>query len=232
MKKLVLINVVILLICFFAGNAMGEMTGKELAQFVHDRNIGEDSFAECYMKLISKSKHERMQDFTVRARQDENGLLRQITRFLSPADIRGTGFLSIEREGDKTDQFLFLPALGRTHRIVSSGKGKRFVNTDFTYEDMERRPVENDEHKIVGRGIKGGINCYILESKPKEKAGSQYSLIKNWITKEYVPIFTPDMDPASFFYFNFYSFKVRRIQYRLSSVFCVDFCDWHKEYKK
>ncbi|MBU4142103.1 outer membrane lipoprotein-sorting protein [Patescibacteria group bacterium] len=193
MKKLVLFNifVAVLSICFLTGNAMAGMTGKELAQLVYDRDIGKDSSAECYMKLISKNGHERARDFTIRARKDKDGLLRQITRFFSPADIRGTGFLSIEREDDKTDQFLFLPALHRTHRIVSSGRGKSFVNTDFTYEDMDRRPVKSDEHKIIGEAVKGNTDCYILESNPKKETNSQYSLIKSWIAKNsYVPIYT------------------------------------------
>ncbi|MBW2742169.1 MAG: outer membrane lipoprotein-sorting protein, partial [Deltaproteobacteria bacterium] len=122
------------------------MSGKELAQKVYDRENGDDSTAHMIMKLINKRGHERIRDFTSYSK-DYSPLIKQLIRFTSPADIEGTGFLSIEKSEGETDQFLYLPSLRRTRRIVSSQKSNRFVNSDFTYEDMERRPVEDSEHK-------------------------------------------------------------------------------------
>ena len=193
MKKLVLTNIfiAILSICFLTGNAIGEMTGKELAQRVHDRDIGKDSSANSCMELIYKNGKKRVRDFTVRTRKDKNGRIRQMIKFQTPADIKNTGFLSIEREDNETYQFMYLPALKGIRRVGLSNKGGSFVNTNFTYEDMERRPVKNDEHEIVGEEIKKGRACYVLESRPKKEAKSQYSLIKSWVAKNsYVPVYT------------------------------------------
>ncbi|MFH1936650.1 MAG: outer membrane lipoprotein-sorting protein, partial [Bacteroidota bacterium] len=76
------------------------------------------------------------------------GLLKKLTEGL--ADINGTGFLIIEKAGYESDQFLYLPALRRSRRIVSSQKSHQFVNSDFTYEDIERHPVENYIYDIKG----------------------------------------------------------------------------------
>ena len=166
-----------------------ELTGKELAQRVYDRDIGDDSCAHSVMGLISRSGKKRIRHF-IAYQKDDGKLFRQLIRFTSPADIEGTGFLSFERENEATEQFLYLPALRRTRRIVSSQKDHRFVNTDFTYEDMERRRVEDYPHIISGEEKKQGRDCRILESRPKAKVQSQYSLVKSWIAKDiYVPLF-------------------------------------------
>jgi outer membrane lipoprotein-sorting protein len=165
------------------------LTGEKLAQRVYDRDIGDDSCAHSVMGLISRSGKKRIRHF-ITYRKDDSKLLKQLIRFTSPADIEGTSFLSFEREDKETEQFLYLPALRRTRRIVSSQKDHRFVNTDFTYEDMERRQVEDYTHTISGEEKKQERDCWILESRPKAKAQSQYSLVKSWVAEEiYVPLF-------------------------------------------
>ena len=165
------------------------LTGKELAQLVYDRDIGDDSCAHSVMGLISRRGKKWIRHF-IAYQKDDGKLFKQLIRFTSPADIEGTGFLSFEKEDEATEQFLYLPALRRTRRIVSSQKDHRFVNTDFTYEDMERRRVEDYTHIISGEKKKQGRDCWILESRPKAKVQSQYSLVKSWVAKEiYVPLF-------------------------------------------
>lgn len=172
-----------------AGQTNVELTGKELAQLVYDRDIGDDSCAHSVMGLISRRGKKRIRHF-IAYQKNDGKLFKQLIRFTSPADIEGTGFLSFEKEDEVTEQFLYLPALRRTRRIVSSQKDQRFVNTDFTYEDMERRRVEDYTHMISGEEKKQGRDCRILESRPKAKAKSQYSLIKSWVSQEiYVPLF-------------------------------------------
>jgi len=164
------------------------LTGTELAQRVYDREIGDDSAAQMVMVLISKSGRKREREFTT-YRKDYGSLIKQLIRFTTPADIAGTGFLNLEIEGGDTDQFLYLPALRRVRRIVSSQKSHRFVNTDFTYEDMERRPVEDSDHQITGEEKIGDTDCWVLESRPKKEAESQYAVIKGWVAKEiYLPV--------------------------------------------
>ena len=143
--------------------------------------------ARVTMKLISEDGYERVRQLTMIS-QDKGELRNSFIRFTSPADIAGTGFLSLETENGGTDQFLYLPALKRTRRIVSSQKGRSFVNTDFTYEDMERQPVEDFTYKIVGQESIANLECRILESTPLPETESEYSRVKSWIPKD---IFLP-----------------------------------------
>ncbi|OGP63475.1 MAG: hypothetical protein A2V65_11515 [Deltaproteobacteria bacterium RBG_13_49_15] len=160
-----------------------QITGRELAQKVYSRENGDDAVAQMHMILIDESGKERVREFTA-YRKDFVALSRQVLRFTAPSDIQGTAFLSIEKTGGETEQFLFLPSLRRSRRIVSSQKSHRFVNSDFSYEDMERRPVDSFDHRIAGEEKIDSVECLILESTPKNKANSQYSLIKSWIAKD------------------------------------------------
>ncbi|MDA3789707.1 MAG: outer membrane lipoprotein-sorting protein [Desulfobacula sp.] len=173
--------IVLLISCFYA-NA-NDMTGKELAQKVFDRDRGNNSISTAQMVLVNKSGNKRTRQF-VNQRILENDLESQIIRFTSPADIDGTGFLTIEKPGLETEQFLYLPALRRTRRIVSSQKSHRFVNSDFTYEDMERHPVDDYTYKIIGSKSVGTLECYELEIRPKKTTESQYSLTQSLVTKQ------------------------------------------------
>ncbi|MDL1967690.1 MAG: outer membrane lipoprotein-sorting protein [Deltaproteobacteria bacterium] len=218
-KLMVLISIIFICIsstAFSADTSSGSsnilMSGEELARKVYDRENGDDSTAHMIMKLVNKRGHERIRDFTSYAK-DHGPLIKQLIRFTSPADIEGTGFLSIEKSEGGTNQFLYLPALRRTRRIVSSQKSHRFVNSDFTYEDMERMPVEDSEHKITGENKIGDINCYVLESRPKEKTDSQYSLLKSFIAKNiYIALSTEYYDKKGRLIKKYRTIKLEKIQ--------------------
>ena len=165
------------------GSSPEAPTGRELAQRVYDRDVGQDSRSLVRMELISARGQSRVREMEVLTREDEP-ILMTFIRFTSPADISGTGFLSIEDGQGGTEQFLYLPALNRTRRIAATQKGRSFVNTDFTYEDMERRPVDDSEHAVTGSEVIEGVQAWVLESRPKAESDSQYGLVRLWVAKD------------------------------------------------
>ncbi|OHB25383.1 MAG: hypothetical protein A2X84_09120 [Desulfuromonadaceae bacterium GWC2_58_13] len=169
------------------GQAIGEdnfgIGGRELAQLVRNRENGDDFLGQGKMELIDKNNNRRERSFVL-YRKDQGDLSQQVLRFAAPADIAGTAFLSVELGKGETEQFLYLPVLKRTRRIVSSQKGHSFVNTDFTYEDMERRDVDLWDHKVVAVEKIGQAVCFVLESVPKKMTKTEYSLIKSWVIKD------------------------------------------------
>lgn len=187
--RLILIAIFYLILSTLSLNASAEtLTGIDIAKKVFDRDRGDDSYAKIEMALIDKKGKTRVREMIVQ-RKKFGELNKTLIRFTSPADIEGTGFLSWENKDRDDDQFLFLPALRRVRRIVSSQKDISFVNTDFTYEDLERRKVEKDSHRLLRTEKVNGWECWILESIPKKDSGSQYGKIVSWIVKEiYVPI--------------------------------------------
>ena len=159
-----------------------ELTGNMLAQKVFNVDNGNDRSLRTDMVLIDKNGNERKRMLEIYSK-DYGELSKTFLEFLSPADIKNTRFLSIENKGKDDTQYLYLPALGRSRRIVSSQKKIRFANTDYTYEDMQRRRPDKDEHKITGEEKYDGYDCYVLESLPKDLE-SQYGKRVSWVDKK------------------------------------------------
>ncbi|MBT8342201.1 MAG: outer membrane lipoprotein-sorting protein [Desulfatitalea sp.] len=157
--------------------------GNAVAQKVYDRDDGKDSYARLKMLLIDKKGHKRLRTL-ITAVKDYGTLSKSYTRFYTPSAIDGTTFLTWEVHDSDNDQFLYLPALRRVRRVVSRQKKNRFVNTDFTFEDLERRKVSLDSHRILKVEAYSGYSCWVLESIPKEKESSQYGKRVSWIAKD------------------------------------------------
>ena len=107
-----------------------EHSAKAIMDKVFTRYDGDDSYSEVEMVLLDKKGYERKRQLEIYTK-DYGKLIKTYIKFTEPADIRGTAFLSIENEGKDNTQYLYLPALGRARRIVSSQKKLRFVNTDY-----------------------------------------------------------------------------------------------------
>ncbi|MEJ5349914.1 MAG: outer membrane lipoprotein-sorting protein [Desulfosoma sp.] len=162
--------------------------GKDIAQRIFDRDVGRDSVTEAEMVLLSAGGSERVRRLRVSVKTDGSAR-KSLIRFLSPADIEGTGFLVLEAKPGDTEQFLYLPALKRSRRIATAQKSQSFVNSDFSYEDLERRAVEASQHRVIGEETVGDVPCWILESTPLETPPSQYGMVRVWAAKEiWVPM--------------------------------------------
>lgn len=197
MKKLADIRIWALFVIaglLLLGNPVAAMDGEQVARMVSDRDEGQDARAKVRMLLIDKKGKKRFRKLISVVKQ-YGDVSKSYMKFTSPADIAGTAFLTWENKDSDDDQFLYLPALKRVRRIVSSQKKNSFVNTDYTYEDLQSRKVEQDTHKILKEEKVGNYNCWVLESIPKNKKDSQYSKRVIWIIKEiYVPIKTEFYD--------------------------------------
>lgn len=90
--------------------------------------------ATLQMRIVDPRGRVRERELQSWSHQDGDNS-KSLVRFLAPADVRGTGFLTI-REGGNEVQRLYLPALGRVQTISSGQRGDRFMGSDFTYEDM------------------------------------------------------------------------------------------------
>ena len=74
---------------------------------------------------------------------------RVLVRFTYPNDIKGTSFLVWETPAGEDERFLYLPALGRVRRIAASESQESFVGTDFTYEDIGGRELEDYTYRLM-----------------------------------------------------------------------------------
>jgi hypothetical protein len=89
--------------CFYADSARA-MTAHELSQKVEDRYTGKTSKAQSIMILKGDKQATRKRKLLVIKRKTDNKNRSLFIHFLSPADIRNTTYLVLERD-HKWDEF-------------------------------------------------------------------------------------------------------------------------------
>jgi hypothetical protein len=117
------------------------------------------------------------------------GASKAIIRFTEPAEVKGVALLVINHPERSSDQWMWTPAIGRDRRIAQQDRSTRFFGTDFSFEDLEERDVNQFDYSMQGDEPVDGAPCWRIESKPKQGKSSQYTSSRVWIRKDnYVPV--------------------------------------------
>jgi outer membrane lipoprotein-sorting protein len=145
---------------------------------------GDDMKTRVLMRLVSKDGKERIRELTM-LRKDlrEGGEQRYFIYFHRPPDVREMTFMVWKYPQKNADRWLFIPALKLVRRIAADDKRSSFVGSDFSYEDVSGRNVEEDSHKLLREETLGGKDAYVIESVPKDPAGSDFGRKISWIDK-------------------------------------------------
>ena len=157
-----------LLIASLTLSSLFAITGQEIAQKVHDRDDGDNSTSNMKMILIDKKGNKRVRELKRYAKDKGEDELK-LMFFLTPADVRNTGFLTYDYEDSNKDddQWLYLPELRKVKRIASSDKSSSFMGSDFTYSDMTSRNVQDYTYKIMKETKVGGHKTWQMLVTPK-----------------------------------------------------------------
>jgi hypothetical protein len=119
------------------------------------------------------------------SKKDAKGNARTVILFQSPANVKDTRFLTIDNASGGSDQWIFLPALGKVRRIAATESGGNFMGTDFSYDDISAadREVKLDTHTLLREEVLNGVACYVIQSIPRD-GGYLYSKTINWVEKQ------------------------------------------------
>jgi len=110
-----------------------------------------------------------------------------LVKFISPSDIKGTAFLQVEHIEADDDEWIYLPALGKSRRLVANNKKDSFVGSDFSYGDISLPNVDRYNHRLVGSEVINNYDCYEVESIPKSdtiKTDIGYGRKLTWLRKD------------------------------------------------
>jgi len=113
-----------------------------------------------------------------------NGASKAILRFTAPAEVKGVALLIVNHTDRASDQWMWTPAIERDRRIAAQDRSTRFFGTDFSFEDLEERDVDQFDYKFQGEESIGGVACWKIESKPRQSVTSQYTSSMLWIRKD------------------------------------------------
>lgn len=112
---------------------------------------------------------------------------KRIYRFSSPADVKGTSVLVFDYEAKADDVWIYMPALRKTRRIVSSQRSQSFMGSEFSYGDLNIPALDDFDYKIVKQEPVGGEACWMIDAVPKSKEiidAEGYSKKSYWVSKD------------------------------------------------
>jgi len=181
MRYLIVLIVMLLPFEAFALSAE-EIMKRSQSAFLYQ---GKDFKARVMMKLISKGGHERLRELTMLRKNygEAGGNQKYFIYFFQPADVKGMTFMVYKYPARDDDRWFFVPAINMVRRIAAQDKRSSFVGSDFTYEDVSGRDIEEDNHTIIKEERLGNRDCYVIKSTPK--AGDMdYTYKLSWIDKE------------------------------------------------
>ena len=140
---------------------------RDIMEKVDDRYDGDDMGSDMKMVLIDRHNGKRFRSIRFSSLDKGEDTLKMMI-FVSPVDVRGTGFLTYDYDRRlDDDQWLYLPALHKSKRIASDDKTGSFMGSDFSYADMTSRELDDYDYRILKELPVNGKSCWVIESIPK-----------------------------------------------------------------
>jgi hypothetical protein len=113
------------------------------------------------------------------------GNSKAVLRFIAPAEVKGVALLIVNHTDRASDQWMWTPALARERRIALQDRSTRFFGTDFSFEDLEERDVDQFDYRLLGEETLDGAECWKIQSEPRQTKASQYTRSIVWIRKDH-----------------------------------------------
>jgi len=173
---------------------------------------GNDGKATVQMVITSKQGQTRERLFNiVRKDVQDNGDQKYFVYFQRPADVRRMSYMVHKHAdvGKDDDRWLYMPALDLVKRIAAGDKRTSFVGSDFLYEDVSGRSLDEDTHELV----ETTDAFYIVKNVPKKPETVEFSYYNVSIDrKTFVPKKMEFYDKEGKLYRTIESKKVEEVQ--------------------
>ena len=155
---------------FYPAQKVFAQSGREIMEKVNARDEGDRSTGEMEMILIDKKGKKRVRKLKTFGRKKDKDTL-SLMFFLSPADVKNTGFLTYDynESGKDDDQWLYLPALRKTKRIAAGDKSGSFMGSDLNYSDMTTPDLDLYDYTLMKETEVRGNKVWQIKAVPKSK---------------------------------------------------------------
>jgi hypothetical protein len=163
------------------------MTGREIMEKVTVTRKLDGAESTIKMSIYDEKGEVREREIASATKLYDDGKTeKRVFRFLSPSDVRGTGILIFDYESKPDDMWIFLPAVRKTRRILSSQGAQSFMGSEFSYADLNIPALDDFTYGVGNDEPCGGDTCYVVDVLPKSKetAGNDgYSKKTYWVSK-------------------------------------------------
>jgi outer membrane lipoprotein-sorting protein len=154
-----------------------------------DAKKPKDAERAIHMTLTDPRGAQRTRELTIYSIEKGGDQTKTMIFIQSPADVKGVAVLSWAYPDKESDQWLYLPALGRVRRITGNTRKESFQGSDFTYTDFEllTRVREWTEEKAPSAIVKeseteDGVACTVISLAPKDES-LDYGKLLLWVNR-------------------------------------------------
>lgn len=167
----------------FTVAALYGQSAAEVAQKAQERTLSKSEHYTGTLQVIDA--HRKITEKRwIFDRIGSHGDSKSILRFTAPPEVKGVALLVVNHPDRASDQWMWTPALERDRRIALQDRSGRFFGTDFSFEDLEERDINQFSYSLLGEEAVAGAACWKLESRPKQTKASQYTSSQLWIRKD------------------------------------------------
>jgi hypothetical protein len=178
--------VVVLLV---ASNAMAQAPAdaRKIMERVYEQSASRNFTMKANFQVFDKQGQSTKKEFTY-LRNGTQGDSKTLAAFTAPKEIRGVVLLSLNQHGGAASQYIYTPATQRVRSVVQQERSSRFIGTDFTFEDIGERVLDDFNYRLIGDTESiDGHKTYKVEATPIEQGRSQYRYIYFWVAQD-VPV--------------------------------------------
>ena len=179
--------VIVLCLFFMSAESSAQVTARDIMQKQKDLHKCKSEVVDQTMVLVDKSGKKETRELRQYVKESEPGDNQILIVFLSPADVKGTALLTWQHKDREDDQWLYLPAQGKLQRVAKGGKKNYFMGTDFTYEDLANKNLDDYTYTLARDEVVDGSPCYVVEAVPANEQKlreSSYTRTVAWVTKQ------------------------------------------------
>jgi outer membrane lipoprotein-sorting protein len=160
---------------------------RKIMEGVYLQDTSRDMTMRVVLDIYGKDGQGKKKQFVL-SRLGSEGDSKTLIRFTSPEDIRGVALLSINSKGVTDRQWLYTPAIDRVRSISPRERSEKFEGSDFTYEDVGERVLDDFTYQLIGEGeIMDNHKTFKIKATPVTPDASQYKYIYFWVAQD-IPI--------------------------------------------
>jgi len=161
-----------------------ETDAKAIVAGVYQQDTSHDATLRATLDVTDKDGHTVRKRFTL-SRVGSFGNGKTLVRFTDPPELRGVTLLSINQPGVTDRQWIYTPATGRMRGVPPRDRSERFAGSDFTYEDIAERSLEDFTYQMLPAGeMIENHKTFKVQATPAAPDRSKYKYIYYWVAQD------------------------------------------------
>ena len=173
------------LVALTAAGAARAQDARAIMQGVYQQDTSRDTSLRARLDVTAADGQTARKRFILLRKSSPSGGSKTVARFSDPAEIRGVALLSLDTPGAAPQQWIYVPAQQRSRSVTPRERSERFVGSDFTYEDIAERSLDDFTYQTLpAEDMIENHKTFKLEATPVAPDRSQYKYIYYWVAQD------------------------------------------------